>query len=334
MQRVQPIPFDQEQFEFLAQARDAADRLDRAMSARADYIGGMQWKAVKGIDYLMRYWTGDDGKKTARSLGPRSPETEAKHSHFLAERKKALRESQSASSHMERAGRMAKALRMGRVPAKVSVALTQLRAAALTTPGGPLAVGDAAALACIENRFHHHVPIALHREDEVLQVVNRGDENVRTLAERIGDALLRHSAPREFDMPAEGRARLVLPDGLVIEAWTANAVLDRVDELHAPGEVADAVIAAFDRDGFDGVAFGRNSAVVLASCLSPAAYALVAPLMAEGGHAALMAGQRSMATEALARAGGRHLSREISEAAEMAREAALEGPREMPALRM
>jgi hypothetical protein len=42
--------------------------------------GGMGWRTVDGVEYLTRY-TQEDGKK-GRSLGRRSPETEAQMAHF------------------------------------------------------------------------------------------------------------------------------------------------------------------------------------------------------------------------------------------------------------
>jgi hypothetical protein len=43
--------------------------------------GGMGWKTVDGVKYLTRY-TQEDGKKKGRSLGRRSPETEARMEQF------------------------------------------------------------------------------------------------------------------------------------------------------------------------------------------------------------------------------------------------------------
>ena len=43
--------------------------------------GGMGWRTVDGVEYLTRY-TQENGKKKGRSLGRRSPETEARMEQF------------------------------------------------------------------------------------------------------------------------------------------------------------------------------------------------------------------------------------------------------------
>jgi hypothetical protein len=78
-----------------------------------EIAGGMFWKTVKGRDYLVRSL---DRQGHIRSLGPRSPQTEALLREFAA-RKKALRaRSASVISELQRRAKFCVAAEVNRVP--------------------------------------------------------------------------------------------------------------------------------------------------------------------------------------------------------------------------
>lgn len=89
----------------------------------AKYAGGMSWKSVGGRDYLIKVINRRGGTK---SLGPRSPETEAIYGQFVAGKARAKeREAALAASVREFAG-MARGVALNRVPAIVTAALRKL----------------------------------------------------------------------------------------------------------------------------------------------------------------------------------------------------------------
>lgn len=96
--------------------RDTATR-------HARYRGGMTWKTVKGRQYLYRIV---DRFGHAKSLGARSPETEAIYDEFvsakagLASRLKSLEDKLSEQARFNRAGRI------GRLPNIIGAIATQL----------------------------------------------------------------------------------------------------------------------------------------------------------------------------------------------------------------
>ena len=81
--------------------------------SREDHSGGMQWKLVGGVEYLTRYRPdAQSGKKVARSLGRRSPETERQYDQFFKGRDAAKFELAQLAPRIEIAGRIGKAVRL------------------------------------------------------------------------------------------------------------------------------------------------------------------------------------------------------------------------------
>ncbi|MCW5221948.1 hypothetical protein D5041_20070 [Verminephrobacter aporrectodeae subsp. tuberculatae] len=77
------------------------------------YKGGMHWKHIAGKQYLYRTL---DSKGTAKSLGPRSEETEALHSSFRQRRSELEHRLVSLDARVQEQTRMARALRVGAAP--------------------------------------------------------------------------------------------------------------------------------------------------------------------------------------------------------------------------
>ncbi len=61
--------------------RQTYDALRAAQRTALRYAGGLSWKTVGGRDYLIKVI---DRRGGTKSLGPRSPETEAIHAEFVA----------------------------------------------------------------------------------------------------------------------------------------------------------------------------------------------------------------------------------------------------------
>lgn len=87
------------------------------------YAGGLTWKHVNGVDYLIKVINRTGGNK---SLGPRSPETERIHAEFIGGKARAKeREAGLAQAVGEFAG-MSRQLGINRVPSIVTAALRKL----------------------------------------------------------------------------------------------------------------------------------------------------------------------------------------------------------------
>lgn len=89
----------------------------------ARYAGGMSWKVVGGHEYLIKVINRRGGTK---SLGPRSPETEALHSEFVAGKSRAKEREAALSLSVKEFAGMAKGVSMNRVPSIVTAALRKL----------------------------------------------------------------------------------------------------------------------------------------------------------------------------------------------------------------
>jgi hypothetical protein len=109
--------------------------------------GGMQWKPATGAEYLTRYWPDPlTGKRIVKSLGRRSPETEAQYREFFDRRRGAQAEEADLEPKAEMAGSFARALRLTRLPAKHAECLRNLHESGKVDEGGVLVSGVAAIL--------------------------------------------------------------------------------------------------------------------------------------------------------------------------------------------
>jgi hypothetical protein len=110
--------------------REAAAEFYPLERLRDDFVGGMQWKSVKGHDYLTRYRRDPvTGEQQSTSLGRRSAETEAVHQGFFEGRARLEDQLADMRPKLATQARMAKALRLTRTPSAVA---DVLRAVAMT----------------------------------------------------------------------------------------------------------------------------------------------------------------------------------------------------------
>lgn len=109
-------------------ARSAYAAWEEARKAAAEVRGGMYWKTQGKTDYLIR----TSEKNSQKSLGPRSPETEAMHTKFLARKSAAEQRLAELKATLERHQRMNRALYVGRVPQILVDILQAIDAAGLS----------------------------------------------------------------------------------------------------------------------------------------------------------------------------------------------------------
>jgi hypothetical protein len=99
-----------------------------ALNHAAAYQYGMRWKTVRSTEYLFR---DKDRRGNGKSLGPRSPETEAVLAAFASGRTVAQERLQLITEKIQEQARLNKALRINRVPRVVARVLRELDRAGL-----------------------------------------------------------------------------------------------------------------------------------------------------------------------------------------------------------
>jgi hypothetical protein len=113
----------------------------RRHAASPDVAGGMFWKRQGEREYLIR--TTADGSQ--KSLGRRTPETEAMHKDFTARKEMAVFRLKGLTAALVRDQRMNKALYVGQAPRQLIDALASLPANAVVTSDHALFAYAAAA---------------------------------------------------------------------------------------------------------------------------------------------------------------------------------------------
>lgn len=104
------------------------DNYRTALGHALAYQYGMRWKKVRQTEYLFR---DKDRQGNGKSLGPRSPETEAVLAAFLAGREAAQERLRRITAQVQEQARLNKALRLQRVPRVVARVLRALDRAGL-----------------------------------------------------------------------------------------------------------------------------------------------------------------------------------------------------------
>lgn len=100
----------------LAQYYDAYIDAERQIAAQSLYR--LHWKNVSGKDYLYEI---RDGRGNGSSLGPRSPETEARHQAWV----EANERSANAKNLLTEVGRMYRAMRLGTISGEAAAILRE-----------------------------------------------------------------------------------------------------------------------------------------------------------------------------------------------------------------
>jgi hypothetical protein len=108
-------------------ARTTFEALEAANAQAATVRGGMYWKTVKGVDYLVR----TSARNVQKSLGARSAATEAIHAGFFARKNEAQARVKGLTEALARHQRMNRALFVGRVPTIVIDILDMLERAGI-----------------------------------------------------------------------------------------------------------------------------------------------------------------------------------------------------------
>lgn len=110
-------PLNEQQRLFLVETTQLYAPWAQARQQLIQHKYSMKWQTVKGKDYLYRVL---DAVGNAKSLGPRSPETEAKYLAFTEGKARAKERFQSLDERIRTQARLNKAVNLGRLPLVVA----------------------------------------------------------------------------------------------------------------------------------------------------------------------------------------------------------------------
>jgi len=242
-----------------------------ALQASAAFSGGMGWKTVKGIEYLVRYQQGEDGKKRFSSFGRRSPETERKYDEFLNTAgnartvRKELRE--TVALHC----RLAKAYGIARLPGRQAEIVDRFW---MTGVSQRLSLIGGTALLAYEAGSRTLAPARLIKDDH-LQFFARSIDGLDfdVIAEACDVDKTGCRTRRYGD-----RVAIRNDDGLVCEVLLPAFFLDD-DE----GPAADVLLAAFELPPVRSLTVARDTRPIELTAVDPRTYALMAASRSDDG---------------------------------------------------
>jgi len=115
----------QNQLRVAVDLRQTYEAYREARRNQEKYAGGIAWKTVSGRDYLIKIL---NRRGSTKSLGPRSPETEAIYTEFLAGKARAKEREASLAASLNEFSGMARGVNLNRVPSIVTATLRKLDA--------------------------------------------------------------------------------------------------------------------------------------------------------------------------------------------------------------
>lgn len=110
-------PLNEQQRLFLVETTQLHAPWAQARLQLVQYKYSMKWQTVKGREYLYRVV---DARGNAKSLGPRSPETEAIYQGFVEGKARAKERFQALDERVRHQARLNKAVNLGRLPVAVA----------------------------------------------------------------------------------------------------------------------------------------------------------------------------------------------------------------------
>lgn len=117
------IEMSQNQLRLMVDLQQTYEAYREARRNAVRYAGGLGWKNVGGREYLVKILNRRGANK---SLGPRSPETEALYEEFVAGKARAKEREASLARSVREFGGMARGGLLNRVPSIVTAMLRKL----------------------------------------------------------------------------------------------------------------------------------------------------------------------------------------------------------------
>jgi hypothetical protein len=258
-----------EQRRLVEEMRESTAEFFPLERSRNDFVGGMQWKSVKGYDYLTRYRRDpltDEQRST--SLGRRSAETEAMHRRFFEGRARLEEQLAVLKPTMATQARMAKALRLTRTPSAVA---DVLRAVAMTDLIEHITLIGDAALFAYECEFGVLLPTTLLPAGGVDLLISGFNSN--EAADETAEVLRRGGLKVS---PGRQGTGLKTSDGVNI-AFVTPHHLERQAERFAEDNygAGHALAWANEQETFTTMLIDRDGRAAPVSVLDPRAFTLM-----------------------------------------------------------
>lgn len=235
--------------------------------------GGMIWKRARGHEYLFRYFQDTDtGAKKFVSQGRRSPETEAAHAAYFVRRERVQTHLDHTGGEVERAGRMAQALRMARFPATPARIVQGLWLEGFFDER--LMLMGATAMLGYELKAGFLAPPSLFRGESLrIMVRDKIDDRLAEVVERLAKA-----ADAGFAVVERSEDHLVLDGGRGgrIEAHTMTSLIDYLMDRGLDTNLFyDVLTGVMENPAWNGVAVARDAQVMSVTTIDPRAHAVL-----------------------------------------------------------
>lgn len=241
-------PYSAEQKRHVREVQDLWARYAQFKAESRDLVGGMQWKTIRGREYLYRYAPDPvTKKKRSTSLGPRTAETEADYARFMERRALVKLDLPPLDEAVASQARVSKALRLGRLPRATGEFLTLLDS---TGMAAHLVMTSSLALHGYETMFAHEITVpeapALHFMllDEAI-----ADDFYGELSGALPGVSIKESRSGMVDLAFDDIEFAVMTRSRLLRGLARNGDDDQVECVEA--RLADDPIATFtfDRSG-------------------------------------------------------------------------------------
>lgn len=243
-----------------------------SLQVTAATTGGMGWRQTDGVDYLTRY-TQENGKKKGRSLGRRSPETEAQLAEFKNTVLKARRIIKESRDDVALACRLAKAHGSARLHGRHAETLDWLW---YTDANRRVALFGGSALLAYESDAGILTPPELFKDDH-LQFISRSDDPLKIGLHEISEACGAEPDTARVTLD-EGRYLLRLDGRTIGEVFPPSYFLNRL-EYDAEDTMRDALDMAWMRS----LVVSRDCRPIEVTCPDPRVYAMAASVIPDDG---------------------------------------------------
>lgn len=228
--------------------------------------GGMGWRTVDGVEYLTRY-TQENGKKRGRSLGRRSPETEAIMERFDSTVLKARRIRREMREEVLLTCKLAKAHGIARLHGRLADTLDWLW---YTDAIKRVALFGGTALLAYESQSETLTPARLIKEDH-LQFIAHSEDPEKMGLDEIAEACAADETGARVSFEQDRFAIRTRDDRLVAEIFRPSFFLDRLERR--PGKTL--------REGLEmpwlrAMTFSRDNRPIEVCAPDPRVYAMAA----------------------------------------------------------
>ncbi|MDV3251131.1 hypothetical protein DevBK_07310 [Devosia sp. BK] len=267
-------PFSREQKRHVQEVLDLWQRYAPMVSHKRELTGGMQWKTLRGHEYLYRYWPDPvTRKKRSTSVGRRSPETESLYRDFYSQRDAVTASLTASRPDFDLQARVSKAMRLNRMPNDAGDVLEVLWLNKLLDQ---LALVSAQAVAAYEVDLAHHISRPPPTLLEFLIPDTRFDNALLDDLER---------ALSELDSSYQCRSAsgvFVGERGPAVRFLSFGSLVGELDAQHGVGaEQIDALVALNEFEPVNLVAVRRSGEPVPVRVVDPRLYAVLAVLRDE-----------------------------------------------------